>query len=163
VNTAYAVQAFEKSVGLPRDGRATPAVTSRLATATLEKPLVHGGPPTRVEIDISRQILFLYEGGSLSEILPVSTGSGRPFCVKGLCGDATTPTGSFKVNYQKQGWDLSPLGRLYNPLYFNGGIAIHGFPSVPTTPASHGCVRIPMAAAEWFPDRAPVGTPVFVV
>jgi hypothetical protein len=70
--------------------------------------------------------------------------------------------GSFAVYTQARGWQKSPLGRLYNPLYFNGGIAIHGSQSVPASPASHGCVRIPMAAAEWFPRRVTLGTPVYV-
>ncbi len=61
------------------------------------------------------------------------------------------------------GWRKSELGRLYNPLYFTGGIAIHGYPSVPTRPASHGCVRIPMSASHWFPQMVPDGTPVHVV
>ena len=42
------------------------------------------------------------------------------------------------------GFDPSPLGTLYDPMYFTGGYAIHGNPSVPPYPASHGCVRVPM-------------------
>ena len=60
------------------------------------------------------------------------------------------------------GWDSGPLGRLHNPLYFNGGIAIHGATSVPAYPASHGCVRIPMSASPWMPSKVPNGTPVYV-
>src|SRR5207244_4348779 len=56
----------------------------------------------------------------------------------------------------------SRLGMLFNPLYFNGGIAIHGAPSVPPYPASHGCVRIPLGASHWFPALVPNGTPVYV-
>ena len=74
-----------------------------------------------------------------------------------------TPAGSYHVFQRVRGWQTSRLGRLYNPLYFNGGIAIHGSSSVPGYPASHGCVRIPMSAAEWFPDRVSLGTPVYVV
>ena len=60
------------------------------------------------------------------------------------------------------GWETGPLGDLYNPLYFNGGIAFHGAYSVPGYPASHGCVRIPMNAAEWFPTIVGNGWPVYV-
>ena len=72
---------------------------------------------------------------------------------------------TWRRRYWKPGWDESRLGRLYNPVYFNpeDGIAIHGFPEVPTEPASHGCVRIPMSAAEWFPATVPRGTPVYVI
>jgi lipoprotein-anchoring transpeptidase ErfK/SrfK len=44
-----------------------------------------------------------------------------------------------------------------------GGYAIHGALSVPAEPASHGCVRIPMTAAEWFPQHVAIGTPVHVL
>ncbi|MGH2690043.1 MAG: L,D-transpeptidase, partial [Actinomycetota bacterium] len=65
--------------------------------------------------------------------------------------------------YKRQGWRKSPLGLLYRPAYFNGGIAFHGAPSVPATPASHGCVRLPMPFADWFADKASaVGTTVHV-
>ena len=40
------------------------------------------------------------------------------------------------------GWRDAPLGMLWRPKYFNGGIAVHGAPSVPPYPASHGCVRM---------------------
>ncbi|HUR48214.1 MAG TPA: L,D-transpeptidase, partial [Acidimicrobiales bacterium] len=81
----------------------------------------------------------------------------------GDCATAVTPGGSFKITRRIPGWRTSRLGQLYNPLYFNGGIAIHGAPSVPAYPASHGCVRIPMHSARWFPDTVPNGTPVYVI
>jgi lipoprotein-anchoring transpeptidase ErfK/SrfK len=34
---------------------------------------------------------------------------------------------------------------------------------VPSYPASHGCVRISIASAEWFPQWAGKGTPVYVL
>ena len=52
---------------------------------------------------------------------------------------------------------------MYYPSYFVGGYAIHGSPSVPRYPVSHGCIRIPMWAAIGFYQRNPIGTPVFVV
>lgn len=162
-NTAYAVVAFQKVHGLPRTGRATPDVIERLGTAQLPPPLVPGGGSTRVEIQLSRQVLFLYQNDQLFRILPVSTGSGKRFCSEGRCRNAITPSGSFRVERRVSGWRKSALGRLYNPLYFVGGVAIHGFPSVPNTPASHGCVRIPMQSAGWFPSQVPDGTPVHVV
>ena len=48
-------------------------------------------------------------------------------------------------------------------MFFNGGIAIHGSTSVPTYPASHGCVRVPLSAAEWLPSHLPKDTPVYVL
>ncbi|MDQ6928181.1 MAG: L,D-transpeptidase family protein, partial [Actinomycetota bacterium] len=161
-DTAYGVMAFQKVTGLERSGRATDDVVGALATATPPPPLVPDGGANRVEVDMNRQVLFLYEGGSLLKVLPVSTGSGERFCSEGYCRNAVTPQGSFAIYEQRQGWETSPLGRLYNSQYFDGGFAIHGSPSVPAEPASHGCVRIPMSAAEWFPSHVSVGTPVYI-
>ena len=36
---------------------------------------------------------------------------------------------------------------MYYSTYFHNGQAIHGFASVPNQPASHGCLRIPIANA----------------
>ncbi len=162
-NTRHGVIAFQKIAGLPRSGRATSDVVGQLAAAQTPPPLVPGGGAGRVEIDLARQVLFLYEGDTLTRILTTSTGSGKRFCEGGRCRRAVTPAGKFAVYKRISGWRKSDLGRLFNPLYFNEGIAIHGFPSVPTEPASHGCVRIPMAAARWFGDRVPDGTPVYVL
>ena len=162
--TAYAVMAFQKVKGMDRSGRATDDVVAAVDAEQGDPPsLVTGGPPTRVEVDIDRQVLFLYEGGTLSKILPVSTGSNARFCSEGWCRKAVTPGGSYEVYRAGRGWEIGPLGGLYNPLYFNGGVAIHGAQSVPAGPASHGCVRIPMNAAEWFPTRVGVGTAVYVL
>lgn len=163
--TASAVTAFQKVTGLPRTGRATPDVVERLASASPPSPLVPGGGATRVEVDLPRQVLFVYQGDSLTRILPVSTGSGKRFCDEDHCGKAVTPPGAYRVAYRVNGWQKSPLGRLYNPVYFDNkiGLAIHGFPDVPAEPASHGCVRIPMFAAGAFPQLVPDGTPVYVL
>ncbi|HEX2064246.1 MAG TPA: L,D-transpeptidase family protein [Acidimicrobiales bacterium] len=161
--TGHAVMAFQKVHGMSRTGRATNDVVTRLATATTPGALVAGGGATRIEVDIKRQVLFLYRGNALHRIVSVSTGSGKRYCVEGQCDNAVTPGGSFRITRRITGWRTSRLGRLWNPLYFNGGIAIHGSPSVPGYPASHGCVRIPMSTAGWLPGVVPNGTPVYVV
>jgi peptidoglycan hydrolase-like protein with peptidoglycan-binding domain len=162
-NTGHAVMAFQKVHGLKRSGRATQEVLDRLSTAGPPAPLVAGGGAIRVEVDIKRQVLFLYTGGALNRIVSVSTGSGQRYCVEGQCDTAVTPGGSFRISRRIAGWRTSRLGRLWNPLYFNGGIAIHGAASVPAYPASHGCVRVPMSTATWLPAVVPNGTPVYVV
>lgn len=45
---------------------------------------------------------------------------------------------------------------------FHGNFAIHGWADVPRYPASHGCVRVPIWAADWLYDRSPVGERVYV-
>lgn len=161
--TVHGVVAFQKVHGLPRTGRATDDILARVMAAGIPGALMPGGGANRVEIDLKRQVLFLYKGGALYRTLDTSTGSGKRYCVDGACATAVTPGGSFRVTRRINGWRTSRLGRLYNPLYFNGGIAIHGSPSVPAYPASHGCVRITMVAAGWFPGQVPNGTPVYVI
>ena len=161
--TAFAVMAFQKVHGLPRTGRATDDVVKLLQTAGLPEPMMPSGGSNRIEVDLKRQVLFLYQGGSLVRTLPVSTGNNKRYCVDGDCATAVTPGGSFRVTRKIKGLRVSRLGKLYNPLYFNGGIAIHGAPSVPAGPASHGCVRIPMATSGWFHDTVPTGTAVYVL
>ena len=161
--THHAVMAFQKVQGLPRTARATPDVFNALATATTPGALLAEGGPDRVEIDLPRQVLLLWQGGSLVRTLSISTGTGKRYCVDGQCAKAVTPGGSYRVLRKIKGLRVSRLGQLYNPLYFNGGIAIHGSNSVPAGPASHGCVRIPMTASLWFHNTVPIGTPVYVV
>lgn len=161
--TASAVMAFQKVEGLARDGRIGPEVASALAGATAPSALVPDGEPTRIEIDLSRQVLLFWEDGELATVLPTSTGNGEHYCVGGDCDVAVTPTGTYRVGRKYAGTEVGPLGALHYPMYFNGGIAVHGSPSVPAHPASHGCARIPMWAAPVLFDRVPPGTAVHVV
>lgn len=161
--TGHAVMAFQKVNGMARTGRATDDVIAALGTAQLPGPMFAEGGPDRIEIDLPRQVLALWQGGQLVRTLPVSTGNNKRYCVEGHCAKAVTPGGSFRVLRKINGLRVSRLGKLYNPLYFNGGIAIHGSPSVLAGPASKGCVRIPMSASKWFYDTVPIGTPVYVL
>jgi L,D-transpeptidase catalytic domain/Putative peptidoglycan binding domain len=116
-----------------------------------------------VEVDVDRQLLLLIdEEGAVEKILPVSTGSNRQYNEKGIRGLAYTPRGRFRVYAKIAGWRKSPLGLLYYPNYFSDGLAIHGNPSVPRSPQSHGCVRIPMSAAAEMSKRLPVGAIVLI-
>lgn len=161
--TTHAVMAFQKAHGMARTGRATPDVIAKIKTAGTLGPMMPAGGANRVEIDLKRQILQLYKGGQLITVLSVSSGNNKRFCVDGECATAVTPGGSFRVTRKISGIRVSRLGKLWNPVYFNGGIAIHGSPSVPGYPASHGCVRIPIPVSEWFHAQVPIGTPVYVI
>ena len=161
--TGHAVMAFQKVSGLERTAKATPEVLEAIAKAGEPGPMLASGGANRVEIDLKRQVLQLYKGGALVRTLSVSTGNNKRYCVKGDCDVAVTPGGSFKVTRRIRGLRVSRLGELYNPLYFNGGIAMHGSASVPAYPASHGCVRVPMNSSLWLFDHVPNGTPVYVI
>jgi lipoprotein-anchoring transpeptidase ErfK/SrfK len=127
------------------------------ALAPLETGYAH------VEINLSRQrLLIVDESGRVVKTLPVSTGSGKWFTSEGITRRAITPTGRFTVYRKIEGWRKSPLGMLYYPNYIVDGVAIHGSRSVPSRPASHGCIRIPMSDAREFSEMTPIGTVVFV-
>jgi lipoprotein-anchoring transpeptidase ErfK/SrfK len=95
--------------------------------------------------------------------IPVSSGNEATYTTDdGEEKTAHTPRGNFSVVRKIAGRRESDLGVLWWPNYFVGGYAIHGSDSVPTYPASHGCVRIPRYAEQDFFRRNPVGRPVFV-
>ena len=50
---------------------------------------------------------------------------------------------------------------LYRTMTFRGNFAIHGYYSLRTYPASHGCVRAPIWEADLY-DQSPVGERVDV-
>ena len=160
--THHTVMAFQKIEGLARTGKDNAEVRATLAGATKPGPLVPNGEPNRVEVDLQRQVLLLWKNNELARILSVSTGNGKRYCVDGHCDTAITPTGSFRIGRKFAGKEVSRLGELFHPMYFYGGIAIHGSPSVPGGPASHGCVRIPMYSAASLFGQVPRGTAVYV-
>jgi lipoprotein-anchoring transpeptidase ErfK/SrfK len=128
-----------------------------------KRPLPRESGYAHVEIDIARQVLFIVDRkGKVSGILPISTGTGKPFTASGWTRNACTPCGRFTIYRKIAGWRKSPLGLLYYPNYVVGGVAIHGSPFVPAHPASHGCIRIPMFAAKQFSEMTPIGTIVIV-
>jgi lipoprotein-anchoring transpeptidase ErfK/SrfK len=157
----HSLIAFQKIEGRPKTGTLTSKELAAIRQAQTPQPLEAKG--AHIEVDLTRQVLFVVnESGLIERILPVSTGSGEWFTEGGRTRQAITPTGRFKVTHQIKGWRKSPLGLLYYPSYIYNGIAIHGNPAVPTKPASHGCIRIPMFAAQSFSDIAKVGTEVLI-
>lgn len=144
-------------------------VTGQLGRGDFEAIMNANAPQARdagykhVEVDLDRQVLLLTDDeGAVKKILPVSTGSNRHYHEKTMSGLAYTPRGRFRIYAKMSGWRKSPLGLLYYPNYFSDGLAIHGNPSVPQSPQSHGCIRIPMSAAIEMSRQMPVGTIVLV-
>jgi lipoprotein-anchoring transpeptidase ErfK/SrfK len=157
----HALVAFQKVEGRTATGRVTAEELEALRSARRPAPLEGGY--AHIEVDLTRQVLFVIDGsGNVSKVLPISSGNGEEFTSEGWTRRAITPTGRFKVHRQVDGARKSPLGLLYYPNYFLSGIAIHGAPSVPSFPASHGCVRIPMFAAKPLLEMTTVGTVVIV-
>jgi PKD repeat protein len=141
-----AVTAFEKVYGMSRDGTVGPAVWKRLETATI--PLARYRSGTHIEVDKTRQVLFDVRDGKVARVLPVSTGA-----------TGNTPSGTFHVYSKEPGYNQKLM---YFSMYFLGNFAVHGYPSVPSYPASHGCVRIPIWAAVPMYDTHGYGTTVML-
>lgn len=149
--TVQAVMAFQKANGLGRDGIAGPVTLTTLETAA--RPVARA-VTDGIEIDLERQLLLVVRGGQVHYALNTSTGT----------SGWRTPVGDFTVYREIDGMRHAPLGDLWRPKYFTGGIAIHGSTSIPAYPASHGCARLSNAAIDmlWAERLAEVGTRVVV-
>jgi hypothetical protein len=156
-----ALIAFQKYEGRKVTGQLRREDFDLIMSATVPMPKDTGYK--HVEVDLDRQVLLLTDDeGVVKQVLPVSTGSDKHYSEKGMSGLAYTPRGRFRVYAKISGWRESPLGLLYYPNYFSDGLAIHGNPSVPQSPQSHGCIRIPMSAAVEIYKAMPVGTIVLI-
>jgi hypothetical protein len=161
-STRQAILAFQKVERRKRTGVLSAADMTLLQSASRPVAKYPAGP-AHVEVDIDRQVLFYVgDDGAVKHILAVSTGSEKKYFDDNQWQVAHTTRGNFKVQWKYNGVRKASLGDLYYPSYFNGGIAVHGSPSIPAFPASHGCVRIPMFADKAVYKMMPVGTPVYV-
>jgi hypothetical protein len=143
--TADAMRAFNKVEGRERLGTVDAATWQALASARRPQPR-YRTKGFHIEVDQTRQVLFMVKDSQVTAILHVSTGA-----------NGYTRDGTFQVNRKLAGY--SP-GRLYYPSYFDGQRALHGWPEVPTYNASHGCVRLPMWSATWVYGKADMGTTI---
>lgn len=159
--TSQAVMALQKAAGLGRDGVFGPATRRALQNGVRPASRVGG---TGIEIDKARQLLLVVRGGRVTMILNTSTGSGQQYTSQGVTRTALTPSGTFSTFRSVNHLDKGPLGDLWRPRYFNGGIAVHGAGNVPGYPASHGCARVSNPAMDmiWANDIMPIGGRVTV-
>jgi lipoprotein-anchoring transpeptidase ErfK/SrfK len=132
--TARAVLAFRKVTGMARTEIASSDVFRKLAAGQGAFHIRFPSHGKHVEADLSLQVIALIRNGKVERIYPVS--SGKP----------STPTikGHFRVYLKSPGTNAKGM---YMSSYFIRGYAIHGYPSVPVFPASHGCLRVPMQDA----------------
>jgi PKD repeat protein len=145
------VVAFQKARGLDRTGTVDEATWRALSLDTVPTPR-YQSKGLHIEVSKSRQILMVVRDGQTVWYLPVSSGAG-----------GITPVGNYRILWKALStttW-LGPA-ILYRTMTFHTHYAIHGFPSVPTYPASHGCVRIPIWVADWLYQQSTVGEPVYV-
>src|SRR5699024_7627071 len=141
LHTEHAVIALQKAAGIARDGIVGPHTRAELEAGTVPEATITEGDA--VAIDLETQLLLVISDGEVVGTIHTSTGSGDHYeGSEGVPRIATTPTGTYDVFRYADAWDPGPYGELYRPMYFNGGIAVHGYPSVPAQPASKGCARV---------------------
>jgi L,D-transpeptidase catalytic domain len=148
-HTSYAVLAFRKVNGMGESSYASPAVFNRLFRNRGAFRLRHRNPARHVEFDWSRQVLVIVRNGRPWRTHHAS--SGKP----------STPTvfGTFRFYRKEPG--TNSHGMLHSN-YFIGGYAIHGYPSVPLYPASHGCIRVPIPQASGIDRAIAIGDVIYV-
>ena len=132
--TARAVMAWRKVTGRARLTTATAEVLRGVLAGRGEFRVRYPRDGRHVEADLSRQVLVLIDKGSVRRIYHTSTGT------------SATPTilGRFRVYRKSPGTNASGM---VHSSYFIRGYAIHGYRSVPTYNASHGCLRVPIPDA----------------
>jgi len=183
--TIKSVWAYEKLVlGTPSDaptGQVTPEMWDAMQDPFVITPRRTTSTPTHVEVYLPEQVVAIFEANVPVMISHASSGSNEEWCEevtispgeygnetgteplkRGECGKSFTPGGVFSVDRKVDGIRQSALGGMYDPVYFNYGIAIHGAFNVPLYPASHGCIRIPLALSPAMNDMLDIGDQVFV-
>ncbi|MGO2683209.1 MAG: L,D-transpeptidase family protein [Microbacterium sp.] len=117
-----------------------------------------------IDINLATQTVSAIENGSVVNSWSVSSGA----------GEFATHTGSFQIGWKTSSQnmgnsDLTQAPNYFQPdvpwvMYFNGDEALHGvyWHSNWGTPMSHGCVGMPIPAAEWLYNWSPEGVTVNV-
>ena len=115
-------------------------------------------------VNLTKQWLYAFEDGTQVFNAPVATGR----------NGMETPAGNFSIYAKLKIQTMEGVldGKKWvvpnvpNVMYINGGVALHGtyWHNLFGTGArpSHGCVNLPLKAAAWLYDWAPMGTPVEV-
>ena len=108
----------------------------------------------RVVMSLADQRAYFYRGDTLVAAAAISTGiEGRD-----------TPTGIFSVLdkrpfYRSKKYDNAPMPWMQRIDEY--GVALHGGYN-PGYPASHGCIRLPVAFAKKLYSVTDLGTPVYI-
>ena len=147
--TGNAVNAFRKTNGLGNADSASRAVYARVLRGRGAFKLRYPRAGKHVEFDWSRQVVVLADKGRPYRVF--HTSSGKP----------STPTvfGTYRFYLKTPG--TNGVGMVHSN-YFIRGYAIHGYPSVPNYPASHGCVRVPIPWASSIFRWIDIGDKIFL-
>jgi len=121
-------------------------------------PVVGSGGERWVDVDLTNQMVYAFEGSQIINSFLVSTGT----------WEHPTVTGQYHVQTKLRYTDMAGPG-YYLPdvpytMYFYKGYALHGtyWHNNFGTPMSHGCVNLSIPDSEWLFNFASVGTLVNV-
>ncbi len=150
--TQRAVLAYRKVNRMARTYNATPSIFRTLANGNGGFKLEHPGAGKHVETDLSRQVMVLAAGGEAKHIFHISSGT------------PATPTIQGHHVFTRKQYGTNSLGMVHS-VYFgptNRGYATHGYKSVPTYPASHGCLRNPIPNSLFIYNWIDIGDDIWV-
>jgi len=132
----------------------TPASTSIAASETENEPQVAGAGERWIDVNLTQQMVYVYQGNSVVKSFLVSTGTWQ----------YPTVTGQYHIYVKLLSTDMTGPG-YYLPnvpytMYFYQGYGLHGtyWHHNFGTPMSHGCVNLSIPDAEWLCNWASVGT-----
>lgn len=148
-HTQRAVMAFRKVNGMARNFQATPEIFAKLAAGKGGFKIEHPGAGKHVEVDISRQVMALADGGKAKYVFHVATGA------------AATPSDVGGFTFYRKDPGFNSIGMYYS-IYYNRGEATHGYHSVPPYPASHGCIRNPIPDSIFIYNWIDLGNKMYV-
>jgi hypothetical protein len=176
--TSFAVMAFHKVLEVERTWVWEEGDSLRMAAFRLPPLPERPEEPDRVEVDIGRQVMYVFRRAELVAIVPISSGGGYKYYSDFREKDiwAITPRGDFTIYRHVVGWDwvqrpegengrCRPLSGdfcVYSPWNFAPWIALHGYIPVPEVPVSHGCVRMSLWDADALESVLFVGMPIHV-
>ena len=150
--TGRAVLAYRKVNRMSRTMNATPAIFRNLANGKGGFKLERPGAGKHVEADLSRQVMVLANNGKPKHIFHISSGT------------AATPTIQGHHVFTRKQYGTNSVGMVHS-VYFgptNRGYATHGYKSVPTYPASHGCLRNPIPNSLFIYNWISIGDDIYV-
>jgi hypothetical protein len=118
------------------------------------KPEIAREGPVLVYVDLSRQLATIYRNGVRIGVSTISSGK----------DGYETPTGVFTIlekdkDHRSRTYDDAPMP--YQQRLTWKGVALHAG-NLPGFPASHGCVRLPMAFAQKLFQITPMGGTVVI-
>jgi hypothetical protein len=148
-HTERAVMAFRKVNGMARNFQATPGIFKTLAEGKGGFEIKHPEAGHHAEVDISKQVMALADGGEAKYVFHIATGA------------AATPSDQGAFTFYRKDPGFNSIGMYYS-VYYNRGEATHGYHSVPPFPASHGCIRNPIPDSIFIYNWIDLGDKMYV-